>query len=162
VLAKRNKSVCAATATFRNAHQMSATSSMPARLAEGLEHIGPMARAVGVVICTGTVQLPSGQNTMVVGMTQAEPGPRSWRMPGRRSTMCYACRPIARSVATIARNGIGARRRSRRSGTANITSGPRCGVHEYSDGSLVIFEGPRCLAHYDPRRTLPADARRAA
>lgn len=37
-------------------------------------------------------------------------------------------------------------------------------VHEYPDGSLAIFDGPRCLARYNQAGTLLADhaARRAA
>jgi hypothetical protein len=37
-------------------------------------------------------------------------------------------------------------------------------VHEYPDGRLAIFDGPRCLARYDPAGTSLADqaARRAA
>jgi hypothetical protein len=37
-------------------------------------------------------------------------------------------------------------------------------VHEYPDGRLAIFDGPRCLARYDPAGTLLAEhaAQRAA
>lgn len=37
-------------------------------------------------------------------------------------------------------------------------------VHEYPDGSLTIFGGPRCLASYDPAGAVLAEyaARRAA
>jgi hypothetical protein len=38
----------------------------------------------------------------------------------------------------------------RRSATAGIMSAPPLRVHHYPDGRLAIFDGPRCLACFDP------------